>query len=206
MLMAALIVILNVVNTSGEYLLSKLVVGEATQAFGSDPASLEARERFVGGFYGDFFGWVNLVGFLAQMFAVSRIMKVLGVGGALFVHPAIALLGYTSMVFAPSLSLVKNLKILDNATDYSLNNTARQALWLPTSREAKYKAKQAVDSFFMRMGDVVAAGVVFVGERLAMATPAFAAVNVALSTLWLLIVSMLRHENQRRMAPAERAA
>ena len=39
-------------------------------------------------------------------------------------------------------------------------NTTRQALWLPTSREAKYRAKQAVDSFFVRMGDVVQAGLV----------------------------------------------
>ena len=43
----------------------------------------------------------------------------------------------------------------DNSLDYSLGNTTKQALWLPTSREAKYKAKQAVDSFFMRAGDVL---------------------------------------------------
>ena len=48
------------------------------------------------GFFGDFFGWVNLAGFLAQTLAVSRVMKVLGVGGALFVHPLIGLVGYTS--------------------------------------------------------------------------------------------------------------
>ena len=45
------------------------------------------------------------------------------------------------------MSFVRNLKVLDNSLDYSLNNTAKQALWLPTSREAKYKAKQAVDAF-----------------------------------------------------------
>jgi ATP:ADP antiporter, AAA family len=83
------------------------------------------------------------------------------------------------------------LKIADNSIDYSLGNTTKQALWLPTSREAKYKAKQAVDSFFVRMGDVIQAGVVFVGERLAMAVPAFASVNVALSAVWLGVVVLL---------------
>jgi AAA family ATP:ADP antiporter len=39
--------------------------------------------------------------------------------------------------------------------------------FLPTSREAKYKAKQAIDSFFWRSGDLLQAGVVFVGVRLA---------------------------------------
>jgi hypothetical protein len=38
-----------------------------------------------------------------------------------------------------------------------------RALWLPTSREAKYKAKAAVDTFFMRGGDVLQAGIVFLG-------------------------------------------
>ena len=42
-------------------------------------------------------------------------------------------------------------------------NTAKQLLWLPTTREEKYKAKQAVDSFFVRLGDLAAAFVVFAG-------------------------------------------
>ncbi len=42
-------------------------------------------------------------------------------------------------------------------------NTAKQLMWLPTSREEKYKAKQAVDAFFYRIGDLTAAAVVFVG-------------------------------------------
>ena len=31
-------------------------------------------------------------------------------------------------------------------------NTAKQMIWLPTSREEKYKAKQAIDTFFVRDG------------------------------------------------------
>ena len=104
MLIAALIVVLNVVNTTGEYLLSSKAQQEAGARFGTDEASRGDRQKFMSGFYGDFFGWVNLLGFLAQIFAVSRVIKVLGVGGALFVHPVIALLGYTSMIWAPSLA------------------------------------------------------------------------------------------------------
>ena len=62
-----------------------------------------------------------------------------------------------------------SLKTADNSLDYSLGNTTKQALWLPTSREAKYKAKQAVDSYFMRAGDVIQAGVVYAGESLSLA-------------------------------------
>jgi AAA family ATP:ADP antiporter len=202
LLIAALIVVLNVANTLGEYLLSKMVVAESIARLGADPASLDARRRFIGAFYGDFFSFVNLASFLLQTFAVSRIIKFVGVGGALFFHPVVAFLGYLGMARVPSLGVVEAVKMADNSIDYSLGNTAKQALWLPTSREAKYKAKQAVDSFFMRAGDVLAAGVVFVGEHLAFTVPAFAALNVGLATIWLVIISRLAPQNRQRMAAA----
>ena len=84
------------------------------------------------------------------------------------------------MLRAPSFDAMRWLKIADNSLDYSLGNTTKQALWLPTSREAKYKAKQAVDSFFVRAGDVLQAGIVYAGELASLAIPAFAAVNIVL--------------------------
>ena len=93
-------------------------------------------------------------------------------------------------------------KVADNSIDYSLGNTTKQALWLPTSREAKYNAKQAVDSFFVRMGDVMQAGLVFLGERLAFAVPTFAAVSIALVGAWLGVVTLL---NRQLRAKADQA-
>ncbi len=201
LLIAGLIVVLNLVNTTGEYVLGSLVERQAEQIYGTDEASTADREKFIGAFFGkDYFSKVNLVGFLVQLLAVSRIIKYLGVGGALFIHPLIALAGYGSAFFSPSLGFVRNIKILDNATDYSLNNTLKQALWLPTSREAKYKAKAAVDSFFMRSGDVLSAGLVYLGSVLAFTLPVFAAINVGLAAVWLVIVTLLSRENTRRMA------
>jgi AAA family ATP:ADP antiporter len=71
-------------------------------------------------------------------------------------------------------------------------------LWLPTSREAKYKAKQAVDSFFVRTGDVMQAGLVFAGEKLALTIPAFAGINVVLAGAWLGIVVLLNQQLRRK--------
>jgi ATP:ADP antiporter, AAA family len=206
LLIALLIVILNLVNTTGEYVLGKLVVAEAVARFGAGEESVEARQKFIGGFYGSFFSIVNLASFLLQMLAVSRIIKILGVGGAMFIHPLVAFVGYLSVVKWPGLPVARICKVFDNTIDYSLGKTAQQALWLPTSREAKYKAKQAVDSFFMRAGDVLAAGLVFLGERLVFAIPTFAAVNVGLAVVWALILSRLAPENRKRMEQADARA
>ncbi len=184
-LIALLVILLNVVNTSGEYLFGRYVVQAANDAFGTGPAGQAAREQFIGQTYSRFFGTVNLIGLLLQLFVVSRLFKFLGVARSLFVHPVVALGGYLMMLSVPSFEAIRFFKIADNSLDYSLGNTTKQALWLPTSREAKYKAKQAVDSFCMRAGDVLQAGVVFAGERIALPVPGFAAVNVVLALAWI---------------------
>ena len=195
MLIAAMTVLLNVVNTTGEYLFGRYVVDAAAAAH---PGDVALREQFIGAAYSRLFSTVNLVGFLLQMFVVSRVFKWLGVGRSLYVHPIVALGGYLMMLRAPSITSMGWLKVADNSLDYSLGNTTKQALWLPTSRAAKYKAKQAVDSFFVRIGDVIQAALVFVGERLAFAVPAFAAVNAVLVLGWLGVAALLNREMRHK--------
>jgi AAA family ATP:ADP antiporter len=192
-----LMVLLNVVNTSGEYLFGRLVSQEAIARFGSDASGHVEREKFVGGVYGQLFTYVNFVGLFLQLFVVSRLFKWLGVEKSLYIHPIVALVGYLFMLRTPSVQQVGLFKIADNAIDYSLGNTTKQALWLPTSREAKYKAKQAVDSFFVRAGDVLQAGVVWAGTAASFGIPAFAATNVVLTLVWLGVVHTLGKEHHR---------
>jgi AAA family ATP:ADP antiporter len=209
MLIAALMVFINLVNTSGEYLFGRYVIEQANALYGTGADAAAARQRFVGETYSRLFSAVNLVGFLLQMFVVSRLFKFLGVGKSLFIHPIVALVGYLMVLREPSVQLMGVLKVADNSLDYSLGNTTKQALWLPTSREAKYKAKQAVDSFFVRVGDVLSAGIVYVGERLVLAVPAFAAITLALVAGWLAVVSMINahtaHQGEHASAPGVRA-
>ena len=197
LMMAGLVVLLNIVNTSGEFMLSKLVVSQAAHAFPA--ASMVAeRERFIGEFYGTFFAWVNVTGLVLQTFFVSRIFKAIGAGGALFIGPCIALVGYSVILLAPILGFVRVLKILDNSSDYSVQNTARQALFLPLSREAKYKAKAAIDAFFMRFGDVLQAGIVYAGTAMGFVLSSFAALNLGFTALWFVIAAGLAREYKRR--------
>ena len=107
------------------------------------------------------------------------------------------------MALLPVVAVVKAVKILENSTDYSIQNTTRNALFLPTSREAKYKAKQAIDSFFWRAGDLLQVPVVFVGaELLALSLRQFAFLNVVFAVVLLFIVLALRREHRKVSAAA----
>jgi AAA family ATP:ADP antiporter len=205
-LIAVLVVLLNVVNASGEYIFGRYVVNTATAMYGTDPQSAAARQQFIGQTYSSYFSYINLIGFLLQLFLVSRVFKFLGVARSLLIHPIVSLVGYVSMLRAPSFEVIRWLKIADNSLDYSLGNTTKQALWLPTSREAKYKAKQAVDAFCVRAGDVLTAGVVYTGELASFTIPTFAALNIAFVLGWLATVRGLNHKLQARARKAGRAA
>ena len=193
-LIAALTVLLNVVNSTGEFMLGDLVSGQAHALY---PGNAAAQKQFIGTFYGNFFAGVNLLGFLVQTFVVSRLFPVIGVRGAMYILPAISLMSYSLLGLVPLLGIVRWAKTLENATDYSLQNTVRQALFLPTSREAKYKAKAAIDTFFMRSGDVLQAGVVRLGAGLNLGLTGFAWVNVGLTLIWLYTVSRLGREHRK---------
>ena len=203
LLIAALMILLNLVNTNGEYILSRLVVARADAAMAADPAF--DRNAFIGSFYGKYFLWVNVIAVALQAFLVSRLVKYLGLAGVLFALPLISLGASGFVAFGiTSLGVIRWVKTAENATDYSIMNTARQLLWLPTSREEKYKAKQAVDSFFVRLGDLVSAVVVFAGTTwLALGVRGFALLNVGVVVVWLAVATVLVRQNRRLGALAE---
>ncbi|HEY2383158.1 MAG TPA: Npt1/Npt2 family nucleotide transporter [Terriglobia bacterium] len=202
LLIAVLVLLSNFAKTTGEFILGKTVAQHAVAIAAASGGHITA-EAYIGEFYADFYFWVNLVSAAIQMFAVSRVMKYMGIGAALFCLPVIALGGYSILAFVPILSFIRIAKIAENSADYSIQNTARNALFLRTSREAKYKAKLAIDSFFARAGDGFSALLVFTGTRLAFGIRSFAVVDALSVLIWLgVVVAILR---LRRKQKAETA-
>jgi ATP:ADP antiporter, AAA family len=197
LLIAATILLLNLVNSTGEFVMNKLADAQAGVAESAQ------RLAFFGEFAGKFATMQNLIVLVLQMFFVSRIFRYFGVRAALFILPVIAFAGYGFALALPVLGIVKTVKVLENSTDYSIQNTARQALFLPTSREAKYKAKIAIDTFFTRFGDMLGGLLVLVGSHTALALGVrhYAALNVFFVMIWLLLVVAVTREH-KRLLPA----
>ena len=197
LLIALLVLVYNLVNTLGQFMLNILISEEAARRIAAGTADGATEAALIGMLSGTVQTYVNLLSLILQAFFVSRIFKYIGVRGALFILPAIAATGYTAMALIPTFLTMQWMKVFENGTDYSVQNTTRQALFLPTSREAKYKAKQAIDAFFVRFGDMLQAGVVYVGVQLALSVRGFAIVNMVLVGVWLLIVVGIRREHQK---------
>lgn len=188
LLLAAFALVYNWVNTNGEYMLSKLIKADVTAAVARGELSAGQVGDAIGAAYADFFFYVNVAGVLMQTFIVSRVVKWLGLSKAFLFLPALALANASIVAFLPIVALVKAGKIAENATDYSLNNTLRQMLWLVTSPEMKYKAKQVVDTFCVRIGDVCSALAVYLTvDVLNFSVQRFALISMILAGIWMLL-------------------
>jgi ATP:ADP antiporter, AAA family len=200
LLIAILILILNCVNTTGEYIIDRVVVKAAEGA--------PDAKQYIGAFKANYLLAVNVLSVTMQLFAVSRIVKYVGVGRALMVVPFISLTGYAFFFALPWLAVAAILKVIENGIDYSLGNTLKQALWLVTSREAKYKTKAVIDTFIVRSGDVLSAGIVLFGSWQKWSVRTFAALNVGFVLCWIVVVRALAKERDRRAPdqPAPRGA
>ena len=204
LMIGVLMLLANWVNTTGEYILSRVVTDAANDAVAAGQSGGLDVEEYIVEFYSRFYEVVNIAGLLIQLFLVSRIVKYLGVPIAILILPLTALGAYTVLAFYPVLTYVRWAKTAENATDYSLNNTVRNMLFLPCTREQKYKGKQVVDSFFVRSGDVLSGLLVFVGTTfLVWSTVGFALFNILLVLVWLTVAFIIGREYKRLVATGE---
>lgn len=186
-LLAAFSLLFTLVNTNGEYMVSELVgqFAREVEAAGELGEGVALRD-FIAAWYGEFYLYVNLAGVVIQTFVVSRLIKYLGITPTFLILPVVALIDGGLIAAFPMLAILKWGKVTENSIDYSVNNTIRNMLWLPTTREMKYKAKQAVDTFFVRLGDMASAGVVFLlAGTLGLGVRWFGGLNVVLCVVWI---------------------
>ena len=112
----------------------------------------------IGAYFSTVFAVTNWTGLLVQFFLTSLVMTRFGVGTALLVLPITALLSSVGFLFTPVLLLGSALTVSDNGLNYSINQSARETLYVPTSREEKYKAKAFIDMFVQRFAKSIAVG------------------------------------------------
>jgi AAA family ATP:ADP antiporter len=205
LIIAILTLLNNWVNTNGENILYSVVQKTLEQKFlvaGSGDAASMARfiKEGTTKFYGNLFFWVNFSGLLLQAFAVSRLIKYGGLAAVLLLTPFISLFSYLTMALFPVLAVIRVMKIAENSSDYSVNNTGRNALWLPVPTEVLYKTKAAIDTLFARLGDGLAAFTVLFGTQIMpFSITAFLSFNFLLATGWLFSAVRVLRENRRQI-------
>jgi ATP:ADP antiporter, AAA family len=103
-------------------------------------------------FFGRIGTIVGVVSVFTQLFLVSFIIRMFGITTALLILPA-AMAAASGIYFVtPVLTTAALLTISDNAFSYSINQTARETLYVPTSDDVKYKARAFINMLVQRVG------------------------------------------------------
>ncbi|MCF8178778.1 MAG: MFS transporter [Sulfuritalea sp.] len=126
---------------------------------------------------------VNTLTVLVQVLVTSRLLGRLGVAGSLALVPLLSALGFALLALTPVLAALAGFQVLRRAGDYAITRPSRELLYTVVDREAKYKAKNALDTVVYRGGDALA-GWLFAGLKslgLGLAVIAWIAVPIALA-------------------------
>ncbi|MCX6569449.1 MAG: hypothetical protein NT147_10440 [Candidatus Aminicenantes bacterium] len=234
LLIALMIGLYNFVNATGEFIITKVINEQSLASQAPKPAAAGPQQpavmsggqstdavppaaspavptktdtKYVHSAFMNYQFLGNLIALIFQLFLVSRIFKWVGIGGALLFLPLIALGGYALISFGAVLVLVRWVKAFENGTDYSLQNTTKAALFLVTKREEKYKAKAAIDTFFVRGGDTLSALAVVIGTQLlGLRIERFALLNVAVVMVMIVICLRIIKSYKTRKAASGAAA
>ncbi len=196
-MIAIFVITMNLINTNGEYILASFVTQEADKLMAVGELAV-TRSVYMTQFYSSYNTWFTLIGFLIQLFLVSRIFDKIGVRGALLVLPVLMVINYSLLFLFPVLMMARYTMIAENSTSYSLQNTTRHALFLPVRREEKYVGKNCIDTFFFRFGDVLSAAAVFLGSSvIGMGLSGFVVTNgvLALLLFWFSWIIGQRNKN-----------
>lgn len=197
-LIAGFVILLNLINTNGEYILATFVTERAQGVVAGDSRSVDT---YITVFYSQYLFATTLLGFLIQLFLVSRIYDRIGIEGALYILPVLMLVNYSLIALVPVLVVARNALMLENSVYYSLQTTTRHALFLPVSRKEKYVGKHTIDTFFFRLGDVLSGSFVFAVSALAgVGIVGFISINIVLATLLLQLSRVIggRHREAAR--------
>lgn len=198
-LIALMVVLINWISSTGDFVFNSFVKAHFEAVVAASPVPVNKRD-LITAYVGNFFFWIIVIQLFIQAFLVGRFFRWFGVATTLLIAPVISLIGYSMLGFAPVLSMIRLVRTMEQSTEYSITNTCRQALFLPVDRTECYEGKTTIETFFWRFGDLLQAGMVWLGtSQLGWGVTGFAFLNVALAAFWF-AVALLVGQEYRRLA------
>lgn len=150
--------------------------------------------------------WVNGLTLLLQLTVTAALWRRVGLWLLLAAVPLISLAGFAALAAAPTLAVLALVQISRRVAQFAFSSPAREALYVPLPREAKYKAKNLIDTVVFRSGDQAGAwshtGLVALG----LGSTGIALAALPLSAVSLALALALAAAHRRRTEPAAPAA
>jgi len=123
---------------------------------------------------------------LSQLFITGRLVQRLGMAALLVAVPVVTMLGFVWLAFAPTFAVLAVVMVVRRAGEYAFVRPGREMLFTVVPTEAKYKAKNFIDSVVYRGADAVSGWAKALVDMLAQQPAIAALLGAAIALAWAL--------------------
>ncbi len=156
-------------------------------------ASASYTGHALGVYLSDYAIWTNIIALVSVLFGIDRIGRGIGLGRTLMLLPLVMSLALAAVFINPILSVAFGTMIFCKGINYALNQPAKEQLYIPTTKETKYKAKAWIEMFGGRSSKAL--GSLINSSRKLLGAHGFVWVSLLVSmgliSLWLLAAAFL---------------
>lgn len=147
------------------------------------------QKDLLAAFFGDFYFYAGILGFLVQLAVTGRLLRRFGLGPALLLVPIAFVFGSTGVLLWGSVTIWAAIALRSciNVLQYSVDKPSVELLYLPVAAAIRNQVKSFIDTVVWRFGDGLAAVSVLVfGKGMGWAPARFSWVVLALVAGWIL--------------------
>ncbi len=138
----------------------------------------------------------NAVSFIGQLLVVKMAVQRLGMGITLAILPAVTLVGFALLAANPVFIIIAVFQVVRRGVGYGLSKPATDMLYSVVSREAKYKAKNFIETTVWRGSDLVGVWIVRLLSGIGLTGASL--VCIPLAAAWSLLTLWIGREYRRR--------
>jgi AAA family ATP:ADP antiporter len=140
----------------------------------------------------------NAIAVLIQLFATGRFIRRFGVTTGLLLNPIIMVMAFLAVIFSPVLLVLASIQVVRRFAEYAIAKPSRDMLFTAVDQQAKYKAKNVIDTVVYRFGDLTASWLS--AAVLPYGVAGLAIFGIAISAAWFPIAYLLGRQYERELA------
>ena len=144
---------------------------------------------------------INALSFIGQLLIVKHSVRKLGIGWTLSLLPIVSVVGFTLLALNPVFLIIAGLHVLRRSITFGLTKPTNDMLYSVVSPEARYKAKNFIETAVYRGGDVITTWTIRLISGIGLSGVALVCVPIALFWAWLAV--WIGGEYRRRDKAAE---
>ena len=142
----------------------------------------------------------NSIAVLIQLFGTGRFIRRFGVTTGLLLNPVIMVVAFLAVIFSPVLIVLASIQVVRRFAEYAIAKPSRDMLFTAVDQQAKYKAKNVIDTVVYRFGDLTSSWLS--AAVLPYGVVGLAVFGVVISAVWFPIAYLLGKRFERAQAVA----